>query len=153
MSTHALLSTSAADRVQADERAWMPMAEGQWIRPLKLLPDLTGYVAQLKLQPGAVIPPHRHTGPVHAFNVEGSRRLHTGELVGPGEYVFEPAGQIDTWEAVGADPLVVLIHVVGDVEYLDANGDVAHRFNAAFIRDAYGRFCEVNGRPLPALEA
>ncbi len=50
----------------------------------------------MRLQPGAIVGLHRHTGDVHAFNLSGYRKiLDTGEIVGPGDYVYEPAGNVD----------------------------------------------------------
>jgi 2,4'-dihydroxyacetophenone dioxygenase len=55
----------------------------------------------LRLEPGAEIATHRHTGEVHAFNLEGSRQLSSGEIIGPGDYVYEPLGNMDSWKVVG----------------------------------------------------
>jgi 2,4'-dihydroxyacetophenone dioxygenase len=39
---------------------------------------------------------------VHALNLAGTRKLlDTGEVVGPGGYVYEPAGNVDSWMAIG----------------------------------------------------
>jgi quercetin dioxygenase-like cupin family protein len=48
-----------------------------------------GFVELLRFEPRSFSPLHRHTGEVHAFNLEGSRKLCTGELIGPGDYVYE----------------------------------------------------------------
>ena len=53
------------------------------------------------MQPGAIMPLHRHTGEIHAYNLAGTRTLCTGEVIGPGDYVFEPARQ---HRLVGASP-------------------------------------------------
>jgi len=130
-----LVPAPAATALQRDA-VWIPMAPGQSIRPIHFMPGHAGYVAQLRLEPGTAIPPHRHTGEVHAFNVQGSRMLHTGERIGPGDYVYEPAGNVDTWEAVGDEPVVVLIVVRGAVEYLGADGEVDVRYDAALLETA-----------------
>lgn len=138
------LSREAAQPVSRGDTPWIPIGPGQAFRPIRFLPGARGYVAQLRLEPGSVIPPHRHTGEVHAFNLEGERRLHTGEVVGPGDYVYEPAGNVDTWEAIGTTPTVVLIVVEGDVEYLATDGQVAIRYNAEVMEAAYRSYCEQN---------
>jgi hypothetical protein len=38
----------------------------------------------MRLDPGVKLGWHRHTDEVHAFNLEGHRRLNTGESIGPG---------------------------------------------------------------------
>lgn len=124
------------------------MAEGQWFRLLRVLPADGGYVAQLRREAGATIPPHRHTGTVHALNLQGMPRLHGGGVIGPGDYVFEPVGNTDSWQAVGDEPLVVHIQVAGDIEYLDERGEVAARYNARVMAEAYRRYCEANSLPM-----
>lgn len=144
-STQIHLSTSKARSLAPTDTPWIPSGPGQEIRPIRFLADGQGYVAELRLEPGSAIPPHRHTGEVHAVNLVGERRLHTGEVIGPGGYVFEPAGNVDTWQAVGATPAVVLVIVRGDVEYLGPGGEVTVRYNAEVIRAAYGTFCDSHG--------
>jgi quercetin dioxygenase-like cupin family protein len=131
--------------VAESDTPWVPFGDGQWFRLLRVLSNYSGYVAQLKLNVGAVIPPHRHTGTVHALNIQGSRRLHSGETIRPGDFAFEPAGNVDTWQAVGDEPLIVHIQVEGDVEYLDQRGGVASRSNAQLLESAYHRYCAAVG--------
>jgi hypothetical protein len=50
--------------------------------------------------------------------LQGMRELCTGEIIGPGEYVYEPAENIDWWRAVGNEPLIVLVTIFGEVNYL-----------------------------------
>src|SRR5262249_47546762 len=76
---------------------------GKWFGPLRFAAD--GWSELMRLEPGAGVPLHRHTGEVHAFNLAGSREIvGTGERAGPGGYVYEPAGLIDGWAAVGDEP-------------------------------------------------
>jgi hypothetical protein len=120
---------------------WIPLAAGKSFKPLRFMSDNRGFVELLRLEPGAVIPVHRHTGEVHAFNLEGTRELCTGELIGPGDYVYEPAGNIDAWKAVGEVPLVVFVVVMGAVEYLGPGDSVTARYTAETLRTEYHRYC------------
>lgn len=106
---------------------WMPEGPGKWSRPLRFLPDNEGWVELMRLDPGVRLGLHRHTGEIHAYNLQGRRRLCTGEIVGPGDYVHEQAGNVDWWEAIGDEPLVLFVVVRGAVEYLDARGQVVKR--------------------------
>jgi quercetin dioxygenase-like cupin family protein len=101
-------------------------------------------VELLRLEPGEAIPLHRHTGEVHAINLEGSRQLSTGELIGPGEYVYEPAGNTDSWKVVGDMPLVVLVVSMGAVEYLGPDHRVIDRFTADRLMEIYRAHCTAN---------
>ena len=100
-----------------------------------------------------MIPRHRHTGEVHAFNLSGTRLLtDTGEAVGPGTYVYEPVGNTDTWQAIGSEPCVILIEANGRVEYLDDHDRVVRHSDAVTARRAYLDWCAGAGRtPLDEL--
>ena len=78
----------------------------------------------MRVEPGHGAGLHRHTGPVHAFNLAGTRRiLGSGELVGPGDYTYEPGGMVDGWQAIGDEACIVHLHITGVVEYLDAGAE------------------------------
>jgi 2,4'-dihydroxyacetophenone dioxygenase len=124
---------------------WVPLGSGKSFKPLRFLREDRGFVELLRLDPGVAIPLHRHTGETHAFNLEGTRELSTGEIIGPGDYVYEPAGNVDAWKAVGDVPLVVLVVVTGAIEYLDADGAVTQRFTAETLREAYVAHCAAKG--------
>jgi quercetin dioxygenase-like cupin family protein len=121
--------------LDSDKVPWVPLGDGKSFKPLLFLPDDRGWVQLLRLEPGTVMKRHRHTGEVHAWNVRGRRRLMTGEIVGPGGYVYEPAGNTDTWEAIGDEPLIVHVVVYGAVEYLDDEGRVIARVSAATLEE------------------
>jgi len=120
---------------------WVPLPSGKSFKPLRFLRGDRGFVELLRLAPGEAIPLHRHTGEVHAFNLEGSRQLCTGEVIWPGDYVYEPTGNIDSWTAIGEVPLIVLVIVMGAVEYLDADGNVTRRYTARTLEDLYREHC------------
>ena len=64
-----------ARTVAPDSVPWVPLAANKAFKPLRFLRDDRGFVELLRLEPGAAIPLHRHTGEVHAFNLQGSRQL------------------------------------------------------------------------------
>ena len=119
---------------------WIPLGPGESFKPLRFGRDRR--VLLLRVEPGTVIPRHRHLGEVHAFNVAGSRHLDTGEIVGPGAYVYEPAGNVDSWTAVGDEPVIVHITSFGAMEYLGEGDEVLRRDTATSLRDAYLRYCK-----------
>ncbi len=77
--------------------------------------------------------------------MSGSRQLHTGEVVGPGGYVYEPPGNVDSWKAVGEEDVVVFIAARGSMEYLGPKGEVLRRDGAASLRERYERHCAKTG--------
>lgn len=130
---------------QADHLPWVPLSPGKAFKPLRFFQDDCGFVELLRLEAGAGIDLHRHTGEVHVFNLQGSRRLCTGEVVGPGAYVYEPAGNVDWWKVEGDTPLVVMVVAMGAVEYLNADGQVTATYTGERLRQAYVRYCDENG--------
>ena len=131
--------------VDAERLPWIPLAPGESFKPLRFLPDQDARVLLLRLAPGTSVPLHRHSGEVHAWNVSGSRQLHTGEVVGPGGYVYEPPGNVDSWKAVGDEDVVVFITASGSMEYLGPKGEVLRRDGAESLRERYERHCAEAG--------
>jgi hypothetical protein len=52
-------------------------------------------------------------------------------------YVYEPPGNVDTWEAIGDEPCVIHIEVNGRIEHLDDRGEVVTVVDAASYRQIY----------------
>ena len=126
--------------VDTDGMPWIPTGTGKSFRPLRFAAD--GWSELMRLEPGSAVALHRHTGEVHAFNVSGTREiLGSGELVGPGGYMYEPPGTVDGWGAIGDEPCVVHIKVTGTIEYLDDSGQVIESANADTQRAVYLAWC------------
>ena len=122
---------------------WVPLSAGTSFKPITFFPGDTGYQLLLRVEPGTVVPRHRHTGEVHAFVLSGQRRIHGGNgIIRAGSYVYEPVGNIDSWEAVGNEPCVVHIEVDGRVEYLNPDDTVHHQTDATTARAAYVAWCD-----------
>ena len=134
-----------AHNVDPDAIPWIPLGEGKSFKPLRFFKDDRGFAELLKIEPGTVIPLHRHTGEIHAFNLEGTRELCTGELIGPGEYVYEPAGNVDWWKAVGDVPCVIFVTVGGAVEFLADDNSVTRSVSGVTLQNLYREYCAANG--------
>lgn len=128
---------------------WIPSTmPGKSAKPLRFFKDDRGFVELLRMDPGVVMPLHRHTGEIHAYNLSGSRQLCTGEVIGPGDYVYEPSGNVDWWKIVGDEPMVALVVVMGAVEFLDANHVVMERASAQTQLKVYHDYCAQHGLPV-----
>jgi 2,4'-dihydroxyacetophenone dioxygenase len=137
--------TISANPLATGSLPWIPLRDGVAMRPLHFEDD--GYALHLKVDPGTVITRHRHTGIVHALNLSGYREIiDTGEIVGPGDYLFEPPGNQDSWRCHGDAPCVVHITLTGRVEYLDANGDIESYSDSATARQHYFDWCAAEGQ-------
>jgi len=133
---------------------WVPSpVSGKDAKPLCFLRDDAGFVELLRMAPGVAMPPHRHTGATHVFQLEGHRRLAGGTVLGPGDYVCEPAGHVDAWTVIGDVPMVALVVVLGDVEDLAPDGSVRGRATTASRRAEYEAHCRCNRLELLSLEA
>jgi 2,4'-dihydroxyacetophenone dioxygenase len=139
----ALTVASAMRRAGLD--SWIPEGEGKWSLPIAFLPDGTGWVELMRLSPGVRLGLHRHSGEVHALNLAGERRLNDGRVVRAGDYIHEPAGNVDWWEATGDEELLVHVVVKGEVEYLGPHHTVLQRITAADRVDDYRRHCAAAG--------
>lgn len=143
MTTHT--STQLANPLTTNTMEWIPSAGGKSFKPLRF--EAGGWTELMRLDPGSLVARHRHTGDVHAFNLTGTRNiLSTGEIVGPGDYVYEPAGNIDTWQAIGDEPCIVHIKIAGAVQYLDDVDTVIDTADAASQRAAYLDWCQQHGQ-------
>jgi quercetin dioxygenase-like cupin family protein len=143
------MSANQDDRTRTlDVKAlpWIPLGPGESFKPLRFLARDRGRALLLRLEPGVVVPRHRHLGEVHALNLSGRREiLGSGAIVGPGDYVYEPAGNVDSWRALGDEPVVVHIVAYAPMEYLDEHGAVLRRDGPGSLRDAYLRHCAAHG--------
>jgi quercetin dioxygenase-like cupin family protein len=148
-------ATDAALRTAIGAGTWVPAeTPGKSSRLLACLPGDRGFVEWLRMAPGVAMPPHRHTGETHVFHLAGARRLPNGEVIGPGAYSYEPAGNVDAWEVVGDEPLLALVIVMGTVEFLGADGSVRAVVSAATQREQHQRWLEAQRihPPLPSGE-
>lgn len=128
---------------------WIPSTmPGKSAKPLRFFKDDRGFVELLRMDPGVVMPLHRHTGEIHAYNLSGSRQLCTGEVVGPGDYVYEPPGTVDWWKIVGDEPMVALVVVMGAVEFLGPGEIVTARASAQTQLKVYHDYCAQHGLPV-----
>ena len=130
--------------LDTDGTPWIPTGPGKSFRPLRFAAD--GWSELMRLEPGSAGAVHYHTGAVDAFNLADAREIFgTGERVGPGNYVYEAAGTVDGWRAIGDEPCVVHIKVAGAIEYLDGNGQVIGSVNAETQRALYLTWCQEHG--------
>ena len=54
-----------------DDRHWVPLNEGIWLRPLQFNVSLGQYTHMMRVTKSGVIARHRHSGAVHAHVIKG----------------------------------------------------------------------------------
>jgi 2,4'-dihydroxyacetophenone dioxygenase len=148
-----LAPSTSSPVTDSDSLPWAPLGPGFSFKVLRALPDDRVRVLLLRAEPGTLIPRHRHSGEVHAFNIAGYRKLlETGEVVGPGGYVHEPVGNVDSWLAVGDEPVIIHVVVEGTVEYLDEHDQATSTSTNASSLQTYQRHCATCEAPGPSGE-
>lgn len=145
MTTTAFLTALATGR-GSDSQPWLAHDSGISSKLLSLFRDDGGWVCLLRLEPGAYIPMHRPRGEIHSYILSGRKRNKTdSRVLGPGEYDFEPPGNINSWTTEGDEPLVVLLIALGLIEYLDQDGRVVRRETTESKAEEYYKDCADRG--------
>ncbi|MEO6154588.1 MAG: cupin domain-containing protein [Thermomonas sp.] len=133
-------------RTDIDDLPWIPSTTpGKSSKPLRFFRHDRGFVELLRMESGVVMPLHRHNGETHAFNLSGQRQLCTGEIIGPGDYVYEPPGNVDWWTVVGEEAMVALVVVTGTVDFLGPGDNVRFTASAQTQLDDYRQYCLSQG--------
>lgn len=135
---------SPARNLAMETVPWVPLSEGKWFKPVRFFSDNRGFVELLRIDPGVEIPLHRHTGEIHAFHLEGSRQLGTGEVIKPGDYVYEPSGNVDTWKVIGEVPVTLFVVVMGAVEYIGPDNSITRSITGETLLEIYKEYCKTN---------
>ena len=129
--------------IATDRLPWMPLGGGVSVRPLRFRGGER--TMQLRVEPGVTIPTHRHDGHVHALGLSGRRRLGDGAIAGPGDYVFEPAGNVDSWSCEGDAPCIIQITMTGRLTYLNADGGEGAFTDTPTLKKQFLAWCAEQG--------
>jgi quercetin dioxygenase-like cupin family protein len=120
----ALEEVLVEDAVPADERVWVPQAEGLWFRPLLLHTGQGYWINLLRVRRSGIVSRHRHPMPVTGYVLRG--RWHYLEhdwVAQPGAFLFEPPGETHTLVVPeGETEMITLFHVNGAMIYVDPWG-------------------------------
>jgi anti-sigma factor ChrR (cupin superfamily) len=124
---HGQLGPMASRVVHANEMDWEPIRyPGCKVKTLMVDPQLGLLTVLLKMEPGAELPDHEHALMEQTYMLEG--RLvdrdgpEAGLEVGPGEFVYRPAGsRHSAWTPEGG--LMIAIFQVPN-KFFDSDGKV-----------------------------
>lgn len=126
-----------------DSLPWQPISPGFSLKVLHGGTDADTRALLLRVDPGTVMARHRHEGEVHGYNLSGKRKLlDTGAIIEAGGYVYEPAGNVDSWMAVGDEPAIIFVTVRGAMETLGERDEVVSRSTTSSLTESYRRFRE-----------
>ena len=106
----------------ANDRLWVPYADGVWFQPCHLNCTSGGFSVVLKGLPGAALGTHYHIGTVRGFTIRGQwRYLEHDWVAKPGTFIYEPAGEAHTLVITddSPEPALIFFAVEGGLIYLD----------------------------------
>lgn len=114
----------------ADERRWVPYADGVWFQPCHFNCTGGGFSVVLRGLPGARLGTHYHVGTVRGYTMRGHwRYLEHDWVAKPGTFIYEPAGEAHTLVITedSPEPALIMFVVEGGLIYLDkpVNGSLA----------------------------
>jgi quercetin dioxygenase-like cupin family protein len=119
-----------------------------------LMADIEGgkFVVRIRFAPGTQLPPHKHTGEVHAFTLAGEwyyREYEGTARSTAGSYLYEPPGSTHTLKVAddNTGETDVVFMVYGALLHLDASGAVIAVGDAEnHLRDYAAAIHAQNGR-------
>ena len=126
------------------------------IRLKLLMADIEGarFAVRITFAPGILLPPHKHTGEVHAFTLAGEWSYLEHPKNPPsraGSYLFEPPGSTHTLKVAdrNAGDTDVIFIVYGAMIHLGPNGEVLAVGDAeSHLRD-WPAALRAQGKPVP----
>jgi quercetin dioxygenase-like cupin family protein len=153
MSDIASTLATVARHVGATDVPWVknPAHPGAEMRLLQADIDAGVYVTAGRMPPGLSVGTHRHTGAVHMFTLSGSWAYREHDFTNrAGSYLYEPPGSVHTLYVPADQEVTETLSVIyGDTLYLDPDGAVIARSNAATNLRLYFEACEAAGLPRP----
>jgi len=109
----------------ADDRLWVPYAEGVWFQPCQVNASAGGFAVLLKALPGAKLGKHYHVGAVQGYTLQGTwRYLEHDWVATKGMFIFEPPGEAHTLVIPedAKEPMLAFFVVSGGLVYVDEAG-------------------------------
>ncbi|HSW07037.1 2,4'-dihydroxyacetophenone dioxygenase family protein, partial [Aquabacterium sp.] len=110
------------------------------------------WIVRMRMQPGATLATHKHTGEVYAFTLSGSWKYLEYDAVNrAGSYLYEPAGSIHTLHVPASNTEItdVWFAIRGPNLNLDAEGKVTLVLDAGLVLKVYRSRCRKLGLPAP----
>lgn len=124
-----------------DKLPWAPWAaKGSHFKLLSTEAAAGRFSLLIRLDPGAVLPPHRHIGAVEGLVLQGGfhYREDPSAHFGAGAYLLERAGAVHQPVSVEGAHMFAVFH--GPVEGLDEAGEVSGRIGWKWHADVWAAF-------------
>ena len=135
--------------VKADSVPWVPFTpytDQVQLKYFKIDSIHGEIVVSMRFPPGMRLPTHYHTGIVVGHTMRGAWRYIEHDWVSEaGDTVYETAASSHTPESVGDEPAEVFFVIVGELLFLDDDGNIVARENWRTSLERYQAYCEANG--------
>lgn len=102
--------------IRSDEGEWQPFLDGVAIKVLREQAGVLSYL--LRLEPGAVLPPHRHPQDEECVVLEGRLRVGSQTEIGPGAYHLAQGGALHASISTDTGATIFLRGAVPDASQL-----------------------------------
>lgn len=102
--------------IDGDEGDWQPFLEGVAVKVLREHSGVLSYL--LRLEPGAVLPPHRHPNDEECVVLEGRLQVGSKIEIGPGGYHLAHGGALHATISTESGATIFLRGAVPDASHL-----------------------------------
>ena len=134
--------------VKGDELPWIPFTpytDEVEMKYYKVDPVQGEFVLSMRFPPGLQLPTHYHTGTVIGHTLKGAWRYIEHDWVSEaGDTVWETAGSSHTPQSVGDENAEVFFVIVGELLFLDDDGNIVARENWRTSLERYEAYCQEN---------
>lgn len=144
-----LIGEVETKNVSGEDLPWVPFtpySEEVFLKYFRIDPVRGEIVLSMRFPPGLELPTHYHTGIVIGHTIRGAWRYLEHDWVSrAGDTVYETAGSAHTPQSVGDEDAEVFFFLVGELEFVDADGNLLARENWKTSLQRYHDFCGANG--------
>jgi hypothetical protein len=135
--------------VKADSVPWVPFvpySDEVELKYFKIDPIHGEIVVSMKFPPGIELPTHYHTGTVIGHTMKGAWRYLEHDWVSEaGDTVYETAASSHTPASVGPEDAEVFFVIIGELLFLDGDGNIIARENWKTSIERYENHCREHG--------
>ena len=135
--------------VKGRDLPWVPFApynDDVLLKYFRIDPVRGEILVSMRFPPGIELPTHYHTGIVIGHTMRGAWRYIEHDWVSEaGDTVYETAASSHTPQSVGDEDAEVFFLIVGELEFVDADGNILARENWKTSMKRYHDYCEANG--------
>ncbi len=150
-----LQADSEALHIGDSDAPFVDIGDGTLIQLLMVDLAQNIWITRNRMQPGASVIKHYHTGPVYAFTLQGQwyYKEYPDTVNGPGSFLFEPAGSVHTLtipeEQQGET--VVWFMINGTNINIDEDGNVVSIADAHNVLEGYRLLCQMSDQSAEAV--